>query len=55
MSRPEEQRRDDAEINPDPLSGAPRWVTPVGIVVGLVVVGLLVVLHLTGVLGPGAH
>jgi hypothetical protein len=32
-----------------------RWVPMLGIVVAIGLVLLLVVLHLTGVLGPGAH
>ncbi len=34
-----------------PTTRTPRWVT----VVGIVVVVLFVVLHLTGVIGPGGH
>jgi hypothetical protein len=36
-------------------SRTPRWVLVLGIVIAIVLVLLLVVLHLTGVLGPGAH
>jgi hypothetical protein len=37
-------------------AGEPRrWVTALGIVVAVGLVVLLFVLHLTGVLGPGAH
>jgi hypothetical protein len=36
-------------------TGTPRWVPVLGIVIAIVLVLLLVVLHLTGVLGPGAH
>jgi hypothetical protein len=32
-----------------------RWVPVLGIVIAIVLVLVLVVLHLTGVLGPGAH
>lgn len=35
--------------------GTPRWVSVVGIIVAIVVVVLFAALHLTGVLGPGAH
>ena len=31
------------------------WASVVGIVVAAAAVGLLVVMHLIGVLGPGAH
>jgi hypothetical protein len=33
----------------------PRWIAPVGIAVGVLVVVALVILHLIGALGPGAH
>jgi hypothetical protein len=36
-------------------TGTPRWVPVLGVLIAIVLVGLLVVLHLTGVLGPGAH
>jgi hypothetical protein len=36
-------------------SGPPRWVSALGILVAVGLVVLLFVLHLTGVLGPGAH
>jgi hypothetical protein len=58
-----------ADPHPDPDSGdntgvglsrgsatrTPRWVPVLGIVITIGLVLLLVVLHLTGVLGPGAH
>jgi hypothetical protein len=36
-------------------TSTPRWLPVLGIVIAIVLVLLLVVLHLTGVLGPGAH
>jgi hypothetical protein len=36
-------------------TSTPRWVPVLGIVLAVILVLLLVVLHLTGVLGPGAH
>ena len=48
---------DDTCVRPDRESAPspPRWVPVLGIVIAIVLVLLLVVLHLTGVLGPGAH
>lgn len=36
-------------------TGTPRWVSVIGIVIAVGLVLLFFVLHLTGVLGPGAH
>ncbi len=36
-------------------TGRPRWVAVVGIGVAAAVVVLVVVLHVTGVIGPGSH
>ncbi|MBJ7594278.1 MAG: hypothetical protein JF886_05335 [Candidatus Dormibacteraeota bacterium] len=36
-------------------TGRPRWVAVVGIGVAVGLVVLVVVLHLTGVIGPGSH
>ncbi len=36
-------------------SSAPRWMAMLGIAIAAVLVLLLVILHLTGTLGPGAH
>jgi hypothetical protein len=48
---------DDSGMDSDriPATGAPRWISVVGIIVAIGLVLLLVVLHLTGVIGPGAH
>ena len=35
--------------------GPPRWVVALGIALAVAAVLLVFVLHLTGVLGPGAH
>jgi len=36
-------------------SGRPRWGSVLGIVLGVGLVVLFVVLHLTGTVGPGGH
>ncbi len=48
---------EDTGVGPDrgSATGTQRWVPVLGIVIAIVLVLLLVVLHLTGVLGPGAH
>jgi hypothetical protein len=48
---------DNAALRPGGRSatGTPRWVSVLGIVVAVGLVVLFFVLHLTGVLGPGAH
>jgi type VI protein secretion system component VasF len=38
-----------------PGNATPRWVMVAGIIVAIAVVLLMVVLHATGVLGPGDH
>jgi hypothetical protein len=48
---------DKAALKPGERSatGTRRWVPVLGIVVAVGLVMLFFVLHLTGVLGPGAH
>jgi hypothetical protein len=48
---------DDTGMESDREStvGAPRWVSVVGIIIAIGLVLLVVLLHLTGVIGPGAH
>jgi negative regulator of sigma E activity len=45
------QSKSHAEV----MTRKPRWVTAVGIAAAILVVVILAVLHLTGVMGPGAH
>jgi hypothetical protein len=35
--------------------GRPRWGVVLGIVVAIALIGLIVLLHLTGTIGPGSH
>jgi hypothetical protein len=35
--------------------GTPRWLVVVGIVIAVALLGLIVFLHLSGVIGPGVH
>jgi hypothetical protein len=48
---------DDAGVGPSSRStaGASRWLSVVGIVIAIAFVLLIVVAHLTGVIGPGLH
>jgi hypothetical protein len=41
--------------DPDQAAGPPRWASVVGIAAVVLVVGMIVVLHLTGVLDGGGH
>jgi hypothetical protein len=47
----------DAEEEPNEQSspGAPTWLSVVWILVAVGVLLAIVVLHLTGIIGPGAH
>jgi hypothetical protein len=54
---PDSDTGDDTGVGRDrgSATSTPRWLPVLGIVIATVLVLLLVVLHLTGVLGPGAH
>lgn len=54
-SHPDSGNDADGRPAPEPASRTPRWVTVVGIIIAIVVVGLVAALHLTGVIGPGGH
>ena len=56
--RPDSRRSDDPRTEEDraPVSSAPpRWLAGVLIGVGILVVAVFVLLHLSGAVGPGAH
>jgi hypothetical protein len=48
---------DETGAEPDrrATGGTPRWVSAVAIAVVIGLILLMVVLHLTGTIGPGAH
>ena len=47
---------DDTGVGADHRpTAAPRWVSVLGIVIAIVLLLLIVVLHLTGILGGGLH
>jgi len=48
---------DDASVGSDAGStiGTPRWVKVCGIVAAIALLLLMIVLHLTGAIGPGLH
>ena len=52
MGDPSADRDADARREPEPTTGAPRWVKVVGII-ALVMVVIVIVFLLTG--GPGRH
>jgi hypothetical protein len=46
---------DDSDEGPDRKKETPRWLTALGILMAVVVIGLVVFLHLAGIVGPGLH
>ena len=53
--RPDDEDDASASLHRRSTTGTPGWMWVLGIVVGIALIMLLVVLHLTGTLGPGAH
>ena len=49
--------RDDSEMAPNREStgDARRWISAAGIIVALILILIVVILHLSGVIGPGSH
>jgi hypothetical protein len=52
---PQYPEGDDTDEEPKRKPGAPAWVSVALIVLAVVAAIAIVVLHLTGVVGPGAH
>lgn len=46
---------DDSGAARGPSAGPPRWMAVVGITLAIVLLGLFILLHLTGSMGSGAH
>jgi hypothetical protein len=51
------ENEEDAGVNPDrrAANSKPRWVIAFGIIMPIALVLLIVLLHATGTVGPGAH
>jgi hypothetical protein len=49
--------KEDTGVGPDrgAASGTQRWKFVLGIVIAIGLVGVMVLLHLAGILGPGVH
>ena len=52
---PEPEQDDDARPGRDVAGTRPRWMFALGIIVAVALVGLMVLLHLSGTIGPDAH
>lgn len=46
---------EDTGVRPDRTTGTPRWVSVAVIGAVVLVVAVMVVLHITGTIGPGSH
>jgi hypothetical protein len=59
MEDPPRHPDPEEDAGRDPARGAatrtPRWVFVLGIVIAVALLGLVVLLHVSGTLGPGAH
>jgi hypothetical protein len=57
MADPLRSPQTDDEAGPDGGAGggAPRWMVVAGIVTVVALLGLIVFLHVSGAIGPGAH
>lgn len=54
---PHPRRMDPHPRRTDPMQPTPmsRWPTVLAIIAGVALIGLMIGLHLLGVLGPGGH
>jgi hypothetical protein len=59
MVEPSRSRKTDERAGPSPDRGAdkrtPRWVFALGVIIAIALVALIVLLHLSGTLGPRSH
>jgi hypothetical protein len=53
--RHSETEEDPGQGHHGAANNAPRWVFVLGIIIAIALVGLMVLLHLTGTIGPGVH
>jgi hypothetical protein len=52
---PENEEEPGTVLDRGAAGRTPRWVVALGIVIAIALVALIVLLHLTGIVGPGAH
>ena len=48
---------DDTGAGPDrgPATGGPRWMSVLKVIIAIALLVIVLVLHLSGVIGPGSH